>query len=79
MSCVTFILRLAWDTVPNHNPGLVSVMLALGMAMPSRHHDNWAGGLLELESQCNIASIPGFKSTGSMVILTVSGATNFQK
>lgn len=75
MSCVTLILRLACDTVPNHNPGLVSVMLALGMAIPSRHHDNWAGGLLELESQCRVASMPGFNSTGSTVILTVSGAT----
>lgn len=45
------------------------------IGMPSFHQDNWAGGLLELESQMMVASMPGFNSSGSMRILTVSGAT----
>lgn len=44
-------------------------------AMPSRHQEIFAGGLLELESQISVASIPGFNSGGSIVIFTVSGAT----
>lgn len=75
MSCVTFIFSNACDAVPPHNPALNSVMLSPGIAMPSRHQDNSAGGLLEEESQCNVAPIPGFNSGGSTEILTVSGAT----
>lgn len=45
------------------------------MAMPSLHHDSFAGGLLELESHTMVASMPDFNSSGSMRILTVSGAT----
>lgn len=43
--------------------------------MPSRHQEIIAGGLLELESQISVASMPGFSSGGSIVIFTVSGAT----
>lgn len=43
--------------------------------MPSFHQDNLAGGLLELESHTMVASMPGFNSSGSMRIFTVSGAT----
>lgn len=75
ISCVTFILSNACDAVPPHNPGLYSVILSPGMAIPSRHQDNSAGGLLDDESQCNVASMPGFNSGGSTEILTVSGAT----
>lgn len=75
ISCVTLIRNFACETVPPHNPGLCSVILSPGIAIPSRHHDNSAGGLLELESQCNVASIPGINSGGSTEILTVSGAT----
>jgi len=45
------------------------------MGMPSFHQDSFAGGLLELESQMIVASMPGRSSSGSMRILTVSGAT----
>jgi len=45
------------------------------MGMPSFHQDSFAGGLLELESQMMAASMPGRSSSGSMRILTVSGAT----
>uniref|UniRef100_A0A1B0A7G3 Uncharacterized protein n=1 Tax=Glossina pallidipes TaxID=7398 RepID=A0A1B0A7G3_GLOPL len=43
------------------------------IGMPSFHQDNLAGGLLELESHIIVASMPGFNSSGSMRILTVSG------
>lgn len=43
--------------------------------IPSFHHDNFAGGLLELESQISVASIPGTKSVGSRRIFTCSGGT----
>lgn len=43
--------------------------------MPSRHHDNFAGGLLELESQIKVASSFGLSSAGSCLILTWSGGT----
>jgi len=45
------------------------------MEMPSFHQDSIAGGLLELESQMMVASMPGRSSSGSMRIFTVSGAT----
>lgn len=45
------------------------------MEMPSFHQDSFAGGLLELESQMMVASMPGRSSSGSMRIFTVSGAT----
>lgn len=45
------------------------------MDMPSFHQDSFAGGLLELESQMMVASMPGRSSSGSMRIFTVSGAT----
>ncbi|KAI9583196.1 hypothetical protein GQX74_012413 [Glossina fuscipes] len=42
------------------------------IGMPSFHQDSLAGGLLELESHIIVASMPGFNSSGSMRILTVS-------
>ena len=46
--------------------------------IPSFHHETFDGGLLELESQSNVASMPGFSSSGTTVILTVSGATEMK-
>lgn len=43
--------------------------------IPSRHQDKTAGGLLEAESQINVASTPGSNSSGSTLIFTASGAT----
>lgn len=62
------------DTLPPCNPDFV-VLIAPCTGMPSRHHDSFAGGLLELESQVNTACVLGLNSSGSFLILTVSGAT----
>lgn len=45
------------------------------MGIPSLHQERCAGGLDELESHINVASVSGFNSSGSRRILTVSGAT----
>lgn len=62
------------ETVPPHKPAF-EVFVAPSTGIPSLHHVNLAGGLLELESQNNVASSPGFNSSGSTRILTVSGET----
>lgn len=48
-------------------------------AIPSRHQEIVAGGLLELESQISVASMPGFSSGGMILIFTVSGGTEHRE
>lgn len=74
ISCVTLIFKSNDDTVPPHNPGF-DVAFTPSTGMPSFHQETFAGGLLELESQIIVASMPGTNSSGSTRILTVSGAT----
>lgn len=62
------------ETFPPCKPGFV-VLFRPCTGIPSLHHDNFAGGLLELESQVNVPSSPGFNSAGSLRIFTCSGAT----
>lgn len=57
------------ETVPPCKPGFV-VLIKPWTGIPSRHHDNFAGGLLELESQIKVASSFGLSSAGSCLILT---------
>ncbi|CAH2009050.1 unnamed protein product [Acanthoscelides obtectus] len=47
--------------MPPCRPGLVPFIFPC-TGIPSRHHDSLAGGLLELESQINVASSPGLSS-----------------
>lgn len=51
------------ETNPPCNPGFV-VLFPPRTAIPSRHHDNLAGGWLELESQVRSAWVFGLRSTG---------------
>lgn len=74
ISCVTLIFKSNDDTVPPHNPDF-DVPLTPSTGIPSFHQVIFAGGLLELESQIIVASMPGTNSSGSTRILTVSGAT----
>lgn len=65
------------DTLPPWRPGLV-VLITPCTGMPSLHQDNFAGGLLELESHVSVASVFGLNSGGSFLILTVSGGTKIR-
>lgn len=62
------------ETIPPQSPGLF-VGFTPSTGIPSFHHDTTAEGLLELESQIKVASVPGRKSTGSLRILIISGGT----
>lgn len=74
ISWVTSIFSSKEDTVPPHKPGF-DIPFTPSTGIPSFHHVNLAGGLLELESHINTASKPGFNCSGSTRIFTVSGAT----
>lgn len=60
--------------MPPHKPGFDPLFIP-STGIPSFQKLNFAGGLLELESQMRVASTPGTSSAGSTRILTVSGAT----
>lgn len=64
------------ETIPPQSP-CFDEFVEPSTGIPSLHHVILAGGLLELESQNKLASAPGLSSSGSILILTVSGATIF--
>lgn len=73
-SLVMFNFSSMLDIFPPCNPGFV-VLNNPCTGIPSRHQDNRAGGLLELESHVSVASSFGLSSGGSRRIFTWSGAT----
>lgn len=74
MSWVTFNFSSNDDTVPPHRPGFESTLIP-STGIRALCQLIFAAGLLELDSQINVASTPGTNSSGCTRIFTVSGAT----
>lgn len=71
------MLSLTWveEIFPPHKPGWLVTPPSLIKGIPSLYQLSLTGGLLELESQNRLASVPAVNALGSMRIFKVSGKT----
>lgn len=63
------------EILPPHKPGWLETPPSLIKGIPSLYQLNLTGGLLELESQNRLASVPAVNALGSTRIFKVSGKT----
>lgn len=71
------MLSLTWveEIFPPHKPAWLVTPPSLIRGIPSLYQLSLTGGLLELESQNRLASVPAVNALGSMRIFKVSGKT----
>lgn len=69
------ILRVVDEIIPPHRPAWLATSFPFSTGIPSFHQVSLAGGLLELESQNSVASVPTVRDFGSTLIFNVSGKT----
>lgn len=79
MSCVMLSFTWVDEIFPPHKPGWFVTPPSLIKGIPSLYQLNFTGGLLELESQKRLASVPAVNALGSMRIFKVSGKTVNEK
>lgn len=75
MSWVMLSLTCVEEIFPPHKPGWFVTPPSLISGIPSLYQPSRTGGLLELESQNRLASVPAVNAFGSMRIFKVSGKT----
>lgn len=75
MSWLMFIRTWVEEILPPHKPGWFVTPPSLIKGIPSLYQLNLTGGLLELESQNRLASVPAVNALGSTRIFKVSGKT----
>lgn len=63
------------EILPPHKPGWLDTPPSLIKGIPSLYQLSLTGGLLELESQNRLASVPAVNALGSTRIFKVSGKT----
>lgn len=63
------------EILPPHKPGWLETPPSLIKGIPSLYQLSLTGGLLELESQNRLASVPAVNALGSTRIFKVSGKT----
>lgn len=75
MSCVMLSFTWVDEIFPPHKPAWFVTPPSLIKGIPSLYQLKRTGGLLELESQNKLASVPAVNALGSMRIFKVSGKT----
>jgi hypothetical protein len=75
MSCVMLSFTWVEEIFPPHKPGWFVTPPSLIKGIPSLYQLSFTGGLLELESQKRLASVPAVNALGSIRIFKVSGKT----
>lgn len=75
MSCVMLSLTWVDEIFPPQSPGWFVTPPSLIRGIPSLYQLSRTGGLLELESQKRLASVPTVSAFGSTRIFKVSGMT----
>lgn len=75
MSCVMLSFTWVDEIFPPQRPAWLLTPPSLVRGIPSRYQFSLTGGLLELESQNRLASVPTVSARGSMRIFSVSGRT----